>query len=186
METRYCRGHVDAAIKMGRDICYNLRQVWGNSDPITLEMHKLLSGMYTASGDYRAAVSLHETALNELLNDGDAAHEPRATETVTQHLGLLKHAQTRLRRGSGARAVEGESQAYSTLSRHLSTKFGLKPTTSEGAILADENVGVWHRPRRFSLDVEEELQHQNHLRSSSGATMLNGNGGTKRISIAAL
>lgn len=149
-------------------------------------MHKLLSGMYTASGDYRAAVALHETALNELLNDGDAAHEPRATETVTQHLGLLRHAQTRLRRESGARAVEGESQAYTTLSRHLSTKFGLKLSASEDMLSADEDVGVWHRPRRFSLDVEEELKHHNHLRNSSGATMLNGNGGAKRTSVAAL
>lgn len=184
VETRYCRGHVDAAIKLGCDICYNLRQVWGNCDPITLDMTKLLSGMYTASGNYRAATALHESALNELLNDHDAAHNPRAADTVTQHLDLLKHAQARLQKG--AKGQVNESQAYSYLSREVSTKFGLEPAASEDITSTDDDVGVWHRPRRFSLDVEEELMHQNNLRNSSGATMLNGSNGGRRISVAAL
>ena len=184
VETRYCRGHVDAAIKLGRDICYNLRQVWGNCDPITLDMIKLLSGMYTASGNYRAATALHESALNELLNDHDAAYNPRAADTVTQHLDLLKHAQARLQKG--AKGQVNESQAYSYLSREVSTKFGLEPAASEDITSTDDDVGVWHRPRRFSLDVEEELMHQNNLRNSSGATMLNGSNGGRRISVAAL
>ena len=184
VETRYCRGHVDAAIKLGCDICYNLRQVWGNCDPITLDMIKLLSGMYTASGNYRAATALHESALNELLNDHDAAHNPRAADTVTQHLDLLKHAQARLQKGTKGQV--NESQAYSDLSREVSTKFGLEPAASEDITSTDDDVGVWHRPRRFNLDVEEELMHQNNLRNSSGATMLNGSNGGRRISVAAL
>lgn len=184
VETRYCSGHVDAAIKLGRDICYNLRQVWGNCDPITLDMTKLLSGMYTASGNYRAATALHESALNELLNDHDAVHNSRASDTVTQHLDLLKHAQARLQKG--AKGQVNETQAYSDLSREVSTKFGLEPAASEDIISTDDDVGVWHRPRRFSLDVEEELMHQNNLRNSSGATMLNGSNGGRRISVAAL
>ena len=183
VETRYCRGHVDAAIKLGRDICYNLRQVWGNCDPITLDMTKLLSGMYTASGNYRAATALHESALNELLNDDDAVHNSRAADTVTQHLDLIKHAQARLQKG--AKGQVNESQAYSDMLRAVSTKFGLEPSASED-ISTDDDVGVWHRPRRFSLDVEEELMHQNNLRNSSGVTVLNGSNGGRRIPVAAL
>jgi hypothetical protein len=32
------RGSVDSAIQLCRDICYNLRQVWGSCDPVTLDM----------------------------------------------------------------------------------------------------------------------------------------------------
>lgn len=185
VETRYCRGDVKSAIKLGSDICYNLRQVWGNCDTFTLEMTKLLSGMYTASGDYRSAVILHETALNELLVDRDAANDSRAPETVSQHLELLRHAQGRRQKGSKA---EGrESPAYVDLLSQLSDKFNLNTTSaSKQLTTADDNVGVWHRPRRFSLDVEEELKHYNHLRNSSAATMVGGHGGSKRISVSAL
>lgn len=147
-------------------------------------MTTLLSGMYTASGNYRAAVVLHESALNELLNDRDAAHDQRAAEIASQHLELLRHAQARLQKGSTIET--GESQAYSELLKHLSIKFNIDPSASQDSITAEDDVGVWHRPRRFSLDVQEELQHHNHLRNSSGATMLNGNAGAKRISVAAL
>lgn len=184
VESRYCRGNVDGAIKLGRDICYNLRQVWGNCDPITFDMTTLLSGMYTASGNYRAAVALHETALNELLNDRDAVHDERAAEIASQHLELLRHAQARRQKGSSSPA--GETQAYSELVKQLSTKFNISAPASQDVSAMDDDVGVWHRPRRFSLDVQEELEHQNHLRNSSGATMLNGNAGAKRISVAAL
>ena len=184
VETRYCRGKVDAATELGRDICYNLRQVWGNSDSFTLEMTKLLSGMYTASGDYRSATALHETILNELLSDPDAADDTHAPETVTPHLELLRHDQARFHKGSKSQGRE--SDAYLDLLSRLSAKFGLNTSTSQDVTSTDDNVGVWHRPRRFSLDVEEELKHYNHLRNSSGATMLNGNSGAKRISVTAL
>lgn len=184
VETRYCRGDVKSAVKLGSDICYNLRQVWGNCDTFTLEMTKLLSGMYTASGDYRSAVILHETALNELLVDLDAANDSRAPETVSQHLELLSHAQARRQKGSKA---EGrDSPAYMDLLSQLSAKFDLNASASKQVTTADDNIGVWHRPRRFSLDVEEELKHYNHLRNSSGATMVSGHGGSKRISVSAL
>lgn len=184
VETRYCRGNIDAAVRLGRDICYNLRQVWGNCDSFTLEMTKLLSGMYTASGDYRSATALHETILNEMLSDPNAADDTNAPQTVTQHLELLRYAQARLHKGSKSQGRE--SDAYLDLLSHLAAKFGLNPSRSQDVASTDADVGVWHRPRRFSLDVEEELKHYNHLRNSSGATMLNGNSAAKRISVTAL
>ncbi|KAI9374795.1 hypothetical protein BJX61DRAFT_496388 [Aspergillus egyptiacus] len=183
VETRFCRGHINAAIQLGKDICYNLRQVWGNCDPVTLEMNKLLSGLYTASGNYLAAATLHETALAELLNSEDHTRSG-ATEAVTQHLELLQHAQMRL-------AKEGQSAAIDAATAHervqqLATKFGLPSERLEAAATGDETVGMWQRPRRFSLDVEEAETHHNHLRQSSGSALLSGNAGAKRISISAL
>ncbi|GIK02022.1 hypothetical protein Aspvir_006065 [Aspergillus viridinutans] len=179
VETRFCRGHTTAAMQLGKDICYNLRQVWGNCDPLSLEMTKLLSGLYTASGNHLAAVTLHESVLHELLNDPDV-DQAQAADTVSQHLQLLKHAQARLSKESD-QAVD--TSAYDELAQQVATKFGVKQESLQGQ---DEDVGMWHRPRRFSLDVEEEQMHSNHLRSSSGSALLNGNAGAKRISITAL
>ncbi|XHF98433.1 hypothetical protein AWENTII_001985 [Aspergillus wentii] len=184
VETRFCRGNTSEAIHLGRDICYNLRQVWGNCDNVTLEMNKLLSGLYTASGNHAAAVSLHESALYELLNDGDAVNNDNARETASQHLTLLKHAQTRANRQATPSTKLPDALAIETITRQAALKFGLNP--ADFAEEADGEVGMWHRPRRFSLDVQEEEKHENHLRNSSGAAMLSGNAGAKRISIAAL
>ncbi|KAL3476742.1 hypothetical protein BJX99DRAFT_136204 [Aspergillus californicus] len=183
VETRFCRGHVNAATQLGKDICYNLRQVWGNSDPVTLEMNKLLSGLYTASGNYLAAAALHETALAELLNSEEHS-KTRSVEAVTQHLELLQHAQMRL-------ANEGQSAAIDAATarervQQIATKFGLPTERLEVASTSDDTVGMWQRPRRFSLDVEEPATHRNHLRQSSGSALLSGNAGAKRISIPAL
>ncbi|KAL2828312.1 hypothetical protein BJY01DRAFT_228578 [Aspergillus pseudoustus] len=183
VETRFCRGNINAATQLGKDICYNLRQVWGNCDPVTLEMNKLLSGLYTASGNYLAAAALHETALAELLNSDD--HEKSgAVEAVTQHLELLQHSQMRL-------AKEGQSAAIDAATAHervqqIATKFGLPAERLEVASTSDDTIGMWQRPRRFSLDVEDAEAHRNHLRQSSGSALLSGNAGAKRISITAL
>ncbi|RAH50957.1 uncharacterized protein BO95DRAFT_379311 [Aspergillus brunneoviolaceus CBS 621.78] len=182
VETRYCRGQVSAATALGKDICYNLRQVWGNADPVTLEMNKLLSGLYTASGNHLAAAALHETALAELLNSETSDHNA-AVNAVTQHLELLQYAQGRL-------AKEGQSAAIDATAaqervQDIATKFGLSPTKLEAG-KTDGSMGMWQRPRRFSLDVEELETHQNHLRQSSGSALLTGNGGAKRLSITAL
>ncbi|PYH49869.1 uncharacterized protein BP01DRAFT_352411 [Aspergillus saccharolyticus JOP 1030-1] len=182
VETRFCRGQVNAATTLGKDICYNLRQVWGNADPVTLEMNKLLSGLYTASGNHLAAAALHETALAELLNSETSDHNA-AVNAVTQHLELLQRAQGRL-------AKEGQSAAIDATAaqervQDIATKFGLSPAKLEAG-KSDESMGIWQRPRRFSLDVEELETHQNHLRQSSGSALLTGNGGAKRLSITAL
>jgi hypothetical protein len=183
VESRFCRGRVSSATQLGKDICYNLRQVWGNCDPVTLEMTKMLSGLYTASGNHLAAAALHETVLAELLNS-DSDHQEGAMEAVTQHLELLQHAQARLAKegqNAGIDAAAAQERVH-----QIATKFGISPEQLEAATDADESVGMWERPRRFSLDVEDLAMHQNHLRQSSGSALLNGNAGAKRISISAL
>ncbi|RAL11990.1 ATP-binding protein [Aspergillus homomorphus CBS 101889] len=183
VETRFCRGQATAATTLGKDICYNLRQVWGNADPVTLEMNKLLSGLYTASGNHLAAAALHETALAELLNSETSDHNA-AVNAVTQHLELLQRAQGRLVREGQSAAID--ATAAQERVQDIATKFGLSPTKLEAGSKSDESMGMWQRPRRFSLDVEELETHQNHLRQSSGSALLTGNGGAKRLSITAL
>lgn len=182
VETRFCRGRVNAATQLGKDICYNLRQVWGNCDPVTLEINKLLSGLYTASGNYLGAAALHETALSELLNSEEHS-KGGAVDAVTQHLELLQHAQMRL-------AKEGQSAAIDAATaqervQQVATKFGLPIERLEVATASDD-VGMWQKPRRFSLDMGDAEKHENHLRQSSGSALLSGNAGAKRISITAL
>ncbi|KAL4929169.1 uncharacterized protein BDV17DRAFT_262012 [Aspergillus undulatus] len=183
VETRFCRGHVNAATQLGKDICYNLRQVWGNCDSVTLEMNKLLSGLYTASGNYLAAAALHETALAELLNS-DTHEKDGTVEAVTQHLELLQHAQSRLEKEGQSAAIDAATAQERV--QQIATKFGLPIERLKFGITDDKSVGMWQRPRRFSLDVEEAAKHENHLRQSSGSALLTGNAGAKRISITAL
>lgn len=188
VETRFCRGSVDSSIQLCRDICYNLRQVWGSCDPVTLEMTKLLSGLFTASNDHQSAATLHEGVLYDLLGDNDAKGHPRAADTATQHMELLRRAESRL--GSGQSSTR--ASAHADLISQVTERFGLQSEQIQGAGAANggEQFGVWSKPRRFSIDVEdledEGQSHQNHLRESSGAGLMNGSGHVRRISVQAL
>ncbi|KAL4802830.1 hypothetical protein BDV18DRAFT_61643 [Aspergillus unguis] len=181
VETRFCRGHVQSATQLGKDICYNLRQVWGNCDPLTIEMNKLLSSLYTASKNYLAAAALHETALAELLNSEEHTQHG-AVDAVTTHLELLQHAQIRLEKDGQSAAIDAAT-ARSRVQQVANT-FKLPLESLETP--SDKDIGTFERPRRFSLDVEEAAKHSNHLRQSSGSAMLSGNAGAKRMSISAL
>jgi hypothetical protein len=190
VETRFCRGSVDSAIQLCRDICYNLRQVWGSCDPVTLEMTKLLSGLYTASNDHKSAAALHEGALHDLMGDFKAKNHPRAADTASQHMELLRRAQSRL--GAGKSDTSSKTSAHAGLMAQVADRFGLQSEQIKGVGDANggENFGVWSRPRRFSIDVEDlddqGQTHQNHLRQSSGAGLTTGSGAPRRISVQAL
>ncbi|BAE61339.1 unnamed protein product [Aspergillus oryzae RIB40] len=145
-------------------------------------MTKLLSGLYTASGNHLAAAALHESALAELLNSQTDRQEG-AIEAVTQHLELLQHAHARLAKEGQTGTID--AAAAQERVQQIATKFGLSSEQLEAVTGADENVGVWERPRRFSLDVEDLETHHNNLRQTSGSALLNGNAGAKRISISA-
>ncbi|KAF3392727.1 putative PPE family protein [Penicillium rolfsii] len=190
VETRFCRGAVDSAIQLCRDICYNLRQVWGSCDPVTLEMTKLLSGLYTASNDHKSAAALHEGAMHDLLGDSEAKKHPRAADTASQHMELLRRAQSRL--GSGSKEASTRASIHAGLMSQVADRFGLQSEQIQGVGDANggDKFGVWSRPRRFSIDVEDlddqGQAHQNHLRESSGAGLTNGSGAPRRISVQAL
>ncbi|KAJ5084138.1 hypothetical protein NUU61_008717 [Penicillium alfredii] len=194
VETRFCRGAMDPAIQLCRDICYNLRQVWGSADNVTLEMTKLLSGLFTASGNHQSAATLHEGVLYDLLNDSEAADQPAAADTASQHMELLRRAQARLGEGSNKKkaASPARAEAHAQLFAQLTDRFGLQSEQIQGVGDANggDQFGVWSRPRRFSLDVEDlddqGQMHHNHLRESSVAGLLNGSGAPRRISVQAL
>jgi len=185
VETRFCRGAIDSSIQLCRDICYNLRQVWGSYDNVTLEMTKLLSGLYTASGDHASAAALHEGVLHDLLSDSDAKNHPQAADTAMQHIELLSRAQSR-----GGGLSSSRSGAHADLVAQITEKFGLKSGQIKGAgEKQGESFGVWSKPRRFSIDVEDlddqGQMHHNHLRESSGSGIMSGSG-ARRISVQAL
>ncbi|KAJ5329731.1 hypothetical protein N7452_010121 [Penicillium brevicompactum] len=186
VETRFCRGNIDSSIQLCRDICYNLRQVWGSCDPVTLEMTKLLSGLFTASDNHQSAAALHEGILYDLLGDSDAKGHERAADTASQHMELLRRAQARLGGQTSKRA-----SAHAGLFQSLADRFGVQSEQikSVGEANGGDQFGIWSKPRRFSIDVEdleEEGQaHHNHLRESSGAGLY-GSGAPRRISVQAL
>jgi tetratricopeptide (TPR) repeat protein/ElaB/YqjD/DUF883 family membrane-anchored ribosome-binding protein len=187
VETRFCRGHIDSSIQLCRDICYNLRQVWGSCDPVTLEMTKLLSGLYTASDNHQSAATLHEGILYDLLGDSEAKNHENAADTASQHMELLRRAQARLGTGQSS----SRASAHAELFQSLTDRFGVQSEQIKnvGEANGGEKFGVWSKPRRFSIDVddlEDEGQaHHNHLRESSGAGLY-GNGAPRRISVQAL
>jgi hypothetical protein len=187
VETRFCRGNVDSAIQLCRDICYNLRQVWGNCDPVTLEMTKLLSALFTASENYQSAATLHEGILYDLLGDSGAVDHANGADTASQHMELLRRSQARL----GAGQTSSRASAHAELFQSVADRFGVQSEQIKnvGEEHGGEQFGVWSKPRRFSIDVEdmeEEGQtHRNHLRESSGAG-LGGAGTQRRISVQAL
>ncbi|KAJ6136420.1 hypothetical protein N7512_001580 [Penicillium capsulatum] len=189
VETRFCQGSVESSIQLCRDICYNLRQVWGNCDSVTLEMTKLLSGLFTASGDHQSAATLHEGVLHDLLSDSDAKGHPNAANAASQHMELLRRAQTRLGK---TETSSGRVSAHADLIAQVTDRFALQSEQIEGVGDANggEAFGVWSRPRRFSIDVEDlddqGQMHHNHLREASGAGLLNGSGAPRRISVQAL
>lgn len=193
VETRFCRGNVDSAIQLCRDICYNLRQVWGSCDPVTLEMTKLLSGLFTASNDHKSAAALHEGALHDLLGDSKAKSHPHAGDAASQHMELLRRAESRLGAVKG-KSTSPKASPHESLMSQVTERFGLQSEQIQGVGDANggETFGVWSRPRRFSIDVEDlddqgqATTHSNHLRQSSGAGLTNGSGAPRRISVQAL
>ncbi|KAF9249610.1 hypothetical protein DTO027I6_4302 [Penicillium roqueforti] len=187
VETRFCRGNVESAIQLCRDICYNLRQVWGSCDPVTLNMTKLLSALFTASENHQSAATLHEGILYDLLSDSEAEGHANVADTASQHMELLRRAQARL----GPDSKSNRASAHAELSQSVADRFGVQSEQIKnvGDANGGEQFGVWSKPRRFSIDVddmEEEGQtHHNHLRESSGVG-LSGSGTQRRISVQAL
>ncbi|KAJ5730600.1 uncharacterized protein N7483_005108 [Penicillium malachiteum] len=183
VETRFCRGAIDSSIQLCRDICYNLRQVWGSYDTVTLEMTKLLSGLFTASGDHASAATLHEGVLHDLMSDSDATTHPEALDTASQHIELMRRAQSRM----GSQRSAARTSAHADLVAQVTEKFGLKDTQLKAH--GGETFGVWSKPRRFSIDIEDlddqGQMHHNHLRESSGSGLMS-TSGARRISVQAL
>jgi hypothetical protein len=100
---------------------------------------------------------------------------------------LLRRAQARM----GADQTSRRASAHAELFQQLGSRFGIESEKiqSVGEAHGDEQFGMWSKPRRFSLDVEdleEDVQsHHNHLRVASGAGLY-GSGGSRRISVQAL
>jgi hypothetical protein len=150
-------------------------------------MTKLLSGLFTASDNHESAATLHEGILYDLLGDKEAKGHARAADTVLQHMELLRRAQARM----GADQTSRRASAQAELFQQLGSRFGIESDKiqSVGEATHDEQFGMWSKPRRFSLDVEdleeEGQSHRNHLRESSGAGLY-GSGAPRRISVQAL
>ena len=63
VDVRFFHGHVDSAIDLAEDILYNLRQAYGPSHQLAVQMMNLLSSIYMSKGDRAAALAVHEAAV---------------------------------------------------------------------------------------------------------------------------
>jgi hypothetical protein len=106
---------------------------------------------------------------------------------------LLRRAQSRLG-SAGGKGTSPKGSPHEGLMAQVTERFGLQSEQIQGVGDANggEKFGVWSRPRRFSIDVEDlddqgqAKAHSNHLRDSSGAGLTNSSGAPRRISVQAL
>jgi tetratricopeptide (TPR) repeat protein len=183
VETQFSHGHQDLAIQLCEDICYNLRRVWGALDATTLEMHVLLSSFYTATGNYRRALLVHEDVLRDTVGDkGDELPLAEASQIAVQHLELLKRAYQRLG------GWDKEPQVYVDLYQQVAHVFGSEegwkkapPASVEKWVpKGADSLGIWTRPASFEF-IGAGRKHANYLRKSSGSWALLGNGHSPRL-----
>ncbi|KAF9884696.1 hypothetical protein FE257_001325 [Aspergillus nanangensis] len=180
VEARFSCGKTEQAIRLCSDICYNLRRVWGSFDRMTLELTTLLSELYTASGNYRAAMTVHERILRQLVTDGDISDTLSVSEAATiasKHTEFLKRAHQRLG------GWDKEEHLYKRLVEGLNERFaGEKAWAGTTEVLqveewakgeADE-LGTWRAPGAYGFLLVggggkegQEVKrpaHQNQLR----------------------
>lgn len=158
-------------------MCYNLRRVWGALDATTLEMHGLLSAFYTAVGNYRRAMLVHEELLRDTVSDkGEELPAAEAASIAVQQLELLKRAYQRLG------GWDKDSQVYVDLYQQLSHVFASEDNWKKVQTQSVEKwqpkgadkLGTWTKPDSFEFMATGSRKHANYLRKSSGTWSLGG------------
>ncbi|CZR69374.1 uncharacterized protein PAC_19274 [Phialocephala subalpina] len=170
VETEFARTHHASAIHLCEDMCYNLRRVWGALDATTLDMHVLLSELYTSSEQYRKGMQVHEDVLRDTVSDkGEEINQAEAAATAVRHLELLRRAYQRLG------GWDKEPQVYIDLYQQLAHVFGSEENWKKAKIQGVEKwspkgadaVGAWARPESFEwMESEGQRKHANYLRRS--------------------
>ena len=148
-------------------------------------MHILLSSFYTAAGNYRKALLVHEDVLRDTVGDkGDELPLSEASQIAVQHLELLKRAYQRLGRW------DKEPQVYIDLYQQIAHVFGSEEGWKKSPPAAvdkwvpkgADSLGIWTRPESFEF-ISSERKHANYLRKSSGSwNLLGSNGHPHRLS----
>lgn len=177
VETRFAAGRRDAAIHLCEDICYNVRRVWGSSDPVTVEMYDLLGSLHTASGEHAKALAVHEDVCRQTIaaveEDGDI--EPaQGAEVAKNQVELMKRSYQRCggwgpdKDGSDVKELFGQLQeSFGSEKSFSSVQSVDKWSTKEKA----DDYGVWTKPSTFDfMNVRETqgMKHTNQLRRVSG------------------
>lgn len=176
VEARFSCGRTEQAIRLCSDLCYNIKRVWGSFDRIALELTELLSELYTASGNYRAAMALHETVLRQVIHEGRDISSAEAASTSARHAQLLKRSYQRLG------GWDKEAQVYKDLYSEAHKRHGSEKSWSHKSLEhvdkwqptgADE-LGIWRPPVNYGfLITSDGKKHQNQLRKiSSHAPLL--------------
>lgn len=134
-------------------------------------MLTLLSSFYTAAGNYRKAMLVHEDVIRDTVSDkGEELPVAEASQIALQHLELLQRAYQRLG------GWDKNQQVYADLYQQAAHAFGSetnwklsKPVsvekwTPKGA----DSLGIWTQPESFEF-ITTDRKHTNHLRKWSGS-----------------
>ncbi|KAG0653042.1 hypothetical protein D0Z07_0724 [Hyphodiscus hymeniophilus] len=153
-ETRFTRGHHEEAIHLLEDMCYNIRRVWGALDATTLEIHCLLSEFYTAVGNHRRAMLVHENLLRDTVSDkGEELPAAEAAQIAVQQLERLKRSYQRLG------GWDKDAQIYIDLYQQLAHVFGSEDSWKKAQTQSVEkwqpkgadSLGTWTKPESFEF-----------------------------------
>ena len=175
VEARFSNGRTEQAIRLCSDLCYNIKRVWGSFDRVTLELTELLSELYTKSGNYRAAMALHETVLRQVIHEGRDLPSAEAASTSAKHAQLLKRSYQRL--GGWDKETQVYKDLYSEVHKHHGSEKSWSHKSLEHidkwqATGADE-LGIWRPPVNYGfLITNDGKKHQNQLRKISYNTPL--------------
>ncbi|KAJ6052157.1 hypothetical protein N7499_011539 [Penicillium canescens] len=175
VEARFSCGRKEQAIRLCADLCYNIGRVWGQFDRITLELTALLSGLYTATGNYAAAMAVHETALRQVTHTQTDVTSAEMGAFAVQHTELLKRAYQR--NGGWAK----QSSLYTDLLRNINEQLKTEKTWSQSSLESvdkwqpkgADDLGLWQPPTNYGfLTVGKVNKHQNQLRKISTGKVL--------------
>ncbi|KAJ5888603.1 nacht domain protein [Penicillium taxi] len=100
VEVLFVRNKQDQSIALAESMCYNLSRTWGLLDPVSIDVHNLLSSLYIAANRYNDALILHAEILRaELADDLDVDDQPltdeAAAQVALQQLDLIKRIYSR-------------------------------------------------------------------------------------------
>lgn len=175
MEARFSCSRKEQAIRLCTDLCYNIGRVWGQFDRITLELTALLSELYTATGNYAGAMTVHENALRQVTHTQTDVTSAEMGSFAVQHTELLKRAYQR--NGGWAK----QSALYTDLLGKVNEQLKAEKTWSQSSIESVEkwqpkgadNLGLWQPPTSYGFLTAGKInKHQNQLRKISTGKVL--------------
>ncbi|KAL0264075.1 hypothetical protein SLS55_000019 [Diplodia seriata] len=169
------------ALHLAADIAYNLRRTWGLHDAVTLDMLRLLAGLYAVNGETANALEVRQSVLRGTLEgvQHGVFGKSEGAEVASREFELLK--QTHAACGGWS---AGDVSTFGRLQVQLNDVLGAEQKW-KGCKEAQEGVEGWKAPKGKDQKLGElekvvipesweflrkdaAGEHRNNLRRTSG------------------